>query len=251
MPSETVDYGPVIADLESKIATLQGMVATLKAIAGGSFAPALTYEGAAFNGPSHTPIELPSGALTGKSLPVAIKLYLEAVKKKQTKNQIVTALKEGGFESTAASFGKAVSTTLHRLKMSEEILRFPDGGWALASLYPESFRARLGDQTAKSAKKPKKKRSAGKSRTKKGSQPEPSALKPSEVKTTDTSKGGIQQRALEILLSNPTRTFQPGDLSKQMNARVQTVAMLLGKMVNKGIIGRTGKGYHAPKQTAH
>jgi hypothetical protein len=258
MSSEKVDYGPVIADLESKISTLQGTVAMLKALAGGGFVTAVLADGSTVS--MGTPYDLPVGILVGKSLPEAIKLYLDAVKKKQTKDQIMVALKEGGYESTAADFGKAVSTALHRLKNSKEVLRFPDG-WGLASLYPESFRARLEEQNAKSTKKPKKKRSSSKGRARTASKNSPirraradserTSEKPSEVKTTDTPKGSIEQRALEIILNNPSRTYKPIDLSKMMNARVQTLALLLGKLAHKGTIDRGGNGYHAPKQSTH
>jgi len=251
MSSEKVDYGPVIADLESKIATLQGMVVTLKALAGGSFAPAMLPTGVTISGlAAGVPVELPVGALVGKSLPEAIKLYLEAVKKKQTKEQIMAALKEGGFETMATDIGKAVSTALSRLKTSKEVLRFPDG-WGLASLYPEAFRVRLSEHVAKATKKNKKRASGKKEASSKQAKKATSAsVKATEVKAAEAPKG-MEQRVQEHILGNPTRAFQAGELSKLMNVRVQTIAMLLGKMAHKGTIGRTGSGYHAPKQTTH
>lgn len=248
MPSEKVDYGPVIADLEAKIITLQGMVATLKGIASGAFVAVALGDGATIStAGAGVPVELPVGALVGKSLPDAIKLYLDAVKKKQTKDQIMTALKEGGFESTS-DLGKAISTALSRMKTSKEVLRFPDGGWGLAALYPEAFRARLSEHVAKVSKKGKKRTSQKKASSRKSG--EPVARKAANVKSAEAPKG-MEQRVQEIIMGSPTRTFQAADLAKTMNVRVQTVGMLLGKLKHKGIIERGGNGYHAPKQTTH
>jgi hypothetical protein len=59
-----------------------------------------------------------------------------------TVRDIANALKDGGVESTEASFENNMTGALHRLKASGEVLRFKDG-WALAEFYPESLRARI------------------------------------------------------------------------------------------------------------
>lgn len=228
------------------------MVATLKAVASGNIVPSIHMEGShlSSSSTSGTPVELPSGALVGKSLPDAIKLYLEAVKKKQIKEQIMTALKEGGFESTAADFSKAVSTALHRLKKSGEVLHFPGGGWALESLFPEAFRARLSEHVAKVTKKKGrsgKKRARSKSSPSKAKKADSAAPeKPTGPRLAEAPKG-VQQQAREIILASPTRAFQVAELSKLMDTKSSTVALVLGKMVHKGVINRVGNSYQAPK----
>jgi hypothetical protein len=113
------------------------------AIAGGSHQP-IQLQGFIYGGggTNSSPMELPTGAFLGKSIPEAIKLYLSAVKKKQTAREIATALKEGGMESTASNWETTVTGALHRLKTAGAVLRFKDG-WGLAELYPESLRSRL------------------------------------------------------------------------------------------------------------
>lgn len=96
------------------------------------------------------PTELPVGAFLNMSIPEAIRLYLSAVKRKQTAREIAAALKDGGMESTAANWETTVTGALHRLKTTGHVLRFKDG-WGLADFYPDSLRARI----AKEAK-PKK-----------------------------------------------------------------------------------------------
>lgn len=86
--------------------------------------------------------DLPQGALLGKSLPAAIRLYMSAAKRKLTQREIGDALRAGGVESTAANFMNNVTTALHRLRQSGDVLKFDDG-WALAELYPENLRVRM------------------------------------------------------------------------------------------------------------
>jgi len=102
------------------------------------------------------PTELPRGAFLGKSLPAAVKLYLSAMKKKQTIREIATALREGGVESTSDNFEGVITGCLNRMKASGEILRFNDG-WALAEFYPENLRNRLSQQITPKRKTTKKK----------------------------------------------------------------------------------------------
>jgi hypothetical protein len=58
------------------------------------------------------PVELPTGAFLGKSIGAAIKLYLGAIRRKQTTKEIAVALKEGGVESTSDNFESVVLASL-------------------------------------------------------------------------------------------------------------------------------------------
>jgi hypothetical protein len=111
-------------------------------------------------GSTDAPIELPTGAFLNMSIPEAIKLYLSAVKKKQTVREIANALKEGGMESTAANWETTVTGALHRLKAASTVLRFKDG-WGLAEYYPESLRARIAKEKPRRGR-PRKAKSARK-----------------------------------------------------------------------------------------
>jgi hypothetical protein len=126
-----------------------------------------------------TPVNLPRGALLGKSVPAAIKLYLSAARQKKTTRDIATALKEGGVESLASNFDATVTSALHRLRIASEVLRFDDG-WALAEFYPDSFKSRMAKDAkpAKAAKTaPARARRRGAVRRMSGKKPE------SETKT--------------------------------------------------------------------
>ena len=130
----------------------------------------------------------------GKSIPAATKLYLSAVKKKQTTKEITNALRDGGVESTSKNFDNIVTTALHRLRMSGVLLRFKDGGWGLAELYPANIRASIGQpskakQATKRYRSPKKK--TKRARTKK---------KPGE---------GLEARLAGHLHAHPDEAFTP------------------------------------------
>jgi hypothetical protein len=143
-----------LAMVDAKIAALQSLRSSyMAALSVGAFGPA--GDSAAFSGlgaPSGTiggpPVELPRGALLGKSIPAAIRLYLAAVKKKQTIREVATALREGGVESTAKNFAISVQSAMYRLQEAGVVLRFKEG-WALAEFYPESLRNRIAEQDAK------------------------------------------------------------------------------------------------------
>jgi hypothetical protein len=102
------------------------------------------------------PVELPTGAFLNMSIPEAIRLFLSAIKRKQTAREIAVALKDGGMESMAANWETTVTGALHRLKTAGAVLRFKDG-WGLADHYPESLRARLAkDEKPRRTRKAKK-----------------------------------------------------------------------------------------------
>src|SRR5712691_4847178 len=110
--SEGVDYAAVIADLKAKIGALQRMVASLEAIGSGALGNLSTISVETGTLISGEAVELPRGALLGKTLPEAIKLYLGSVKKKQTNKEIAAALREAGVESKGANFYSLVGGAL-------------------------------------------------------------------------------------------------------------------------------------------
>jgi hypothetical protein len=128
------DIATIIRDLKKRRAELDASIASLERAYGAT--PRTGEDGpAAFNGGDQHPTELPRGAFLGKSLPSAIKLYLSAMKMKQTDREIAAALREGGVESTSDNFEKVVTGCLNRMKASGEVLRFKDG-WGLTEFYP-------------------------------------------------------------------------------------------------------------------
>ena len=150
MASEKFDFAEFLAVLEAKRAALDALIGSYRAalsigalgqpgdidVSGIASTPTLA---------AGKPVDLPQGALLGMSIPAAIKLYLSAARRKQTTREITAGLKEGGVESTSRFFENTVSTALHRLKAAGDVLKFNDG-WALAELYPESFRSRISAQ---------------------------------------------------------------------------------------------------------
>jgi hypothetical protein len=164
-PEKIADVLPSIADIDTKIAALQALRASLVAAhaagALGQPSDVSTWSQSgdhAVPAAIGTPIDLPRGALLGKSVPAAIKLYLAAARQKKTTREIASALRDGGVESLASNFETTVTSALHRLRMASDVLRFDDG-WALAEFYPDSFKHRMAREA-----KPSKGIKAGRTR---------------------------------------------------------------------------------------
>ena len=100
----------MLADMEAKKVTLEKAIESLKdAIAAGALGQ---------------PGGIPTGEFLNKSIPVAIKLYLGATKKKQTGPQIAyDRLKKAEVLPRSDNFGNVVMVTLNRLSDVGELLR--------------------------------------------------------------------------------------------------------------------------------
>jgi hypothetical protein len=237
MASEKFDYETMIADLKAKRATLDAAIASLEA------ARALGTLGQATEGAEVSkvvtsgipgaenghPVELPHGAFHGKSLPAAIKLYLSAVKKKQSIREIATALREHGMESTSDNFEGVVTGSLNRLKTLGEVLRFKDG-WGLSEWYPEAFRSRIASEP-KARKGGKKKRSK---RGKTGTSP-------------DANRESLEDRISAVLLRKPL-PWTPKGMATELGATQLTgaVGLAFDRLVKKGQAVKDINGNYHP-----
>jgi hypothetical protein len=170
MASEKFDFAEFLAHLEAKRAALDALIDSYRAaLSVGALGPVGDVDlsavsgGAGIGSKPSGPVDLPQGALLGKSIPEGIKLILAAARRKVPIKEITAALREGGIESTSRFFENTVSTALHRLKTSGQVLKFNDG-WALAEFYPENLRNRLAAAQAeqKTPKKPKARKRARK-----------------------------------------------------------------------------------------
>jgi hypothetical protein len=153
MASDRPESGGFLALIDAKIAALQQLrESLLYAISIGALGqatdldPSLLQAGStSLNGAAGAargPIELPTGVFRGKGLSDAIRLYLSMAKRKQTNQEIKNALMGGGLATTSDFFDQTLSSTLHRMRKSGELLQFKDG-WDLAASYPDSFRRRM------------------------------------------------------------------------------------------------------------
>jgi hypothetical protein len=192
MAQETFDYSAMLADARAKRAALDAFITSLEnAQALGALGQAVPGSGTSASGfatSSGPAVELPMGALMGKSVSNAIKLYLSACRRKQTAKEIAGALKEGGVESTSKNFDIIVNNTMRLLKKAGVVLQFKDG-WALAELYPEAIRARISQQQGNESKTPAsgKKRKKRKQAKAKKDAPSAHSAKP-EVKVQEMAK---------------------------------------------------------------
>jgi len=237
MGLETLDYSAIVADLEAKKAALEVMITSARsAMAVGALGKTGDVPPAAGRSPLvppaafGPPVELPAGAFHGKSLGPAIKLYLAAIKKKQTIREISTALREGGVESTSENFESVVTGALNRLKGSHEVLRFKDG-WGLAEFYPESLRARIGGID----KQPKKKRGAR-------AKGKPARARIKLVESAEPQRIGPQKAIEDYVASQLGKCVTAAQVAGALQMRTQTVALILGKLAHTGHLGKNDDG---------
>lgn len=192
MASEKPESNGFLALIDAKIAALQQLRESLiLAFSTGALGQAGDIDMGAFTGTggitisgtgnlsggaNKGPIELPTGVFRGKGLSDAIRMYLSMAKRKQTNQEIKSALFDGGLATTSDFFDQTLNSTLHRMRKSGELLQFKDG-WDLAESYPESFRQRhVKEESASKASAGKKKR------RRKKAEPRAKTAKPEPVK---------------------------------------------------------------------
>jgi hypothetical protein len=234
---ETSGSDGFLATVEARIAALQQLKESyLAAVSVGAFGPGgdIDISSIANTTARGSAYDLPTGALLGKSVPQAIKLYLGAVRKKQTATEIMNALKEGGVESTAANFLNNVTSSLHRLKTAGHVLQFKDG-WALAEFYPESLRARI----AKDAE-PKKKPAKGK--RKKATRPADRPVEARAAVPKEPPQPGLEQRITTYLQTRATEFTSVHELVAQLKVAAPVINLSLGKMAKAGKVEKAQDG---------
>jgi hypothetical protein len=241
-----IDWASILAELEAKKAALEQSIAGIRAsmtlgVLGGAVgdvpAPAIS---SSLGSASSAPVELPAGAFLGKSLPASVKLYLSAARSKRTIKEIAQGLREGGIESTSPNFEGVVTGSLNRLKAAGEVLRFKDG-WGLAEWYPPGFRGSPA-VADKKGKKNGKKRSQKKTKTApRQASPvkqQESTLEP-ETKVPSES---VEARVVDALRKDPANAFDANTLAGLLGVRIQTLHLVLGKIVSRGIAAKTEAG---------
>lgn len=229
------DADQFLAMIDAKITALQALRASyVGAISVGALGQGgdVSALGQAPGGPgAGAPMDLPRGAMLGKSVPAAIKLYLSAVRQKKTTREITTALKDGGVESLAANFDTTISSALFRLKESGDVLRFDDG-WALAEFYPDSFKNRL----AKESKASNGKKKATKKKV-------------ASAKTSAPKGPSLDDRILKFLESHPMDWFTAKEVMAAIKEPPSTPSSLpFARLTRYGKIARQDDGRYAARK---
>jgi len=230
--NQSGDLAAIIRNLKARRADLDASIASLERAYGATVSDDGLSKPTMLSGTDQMPTELPRGAFLGKSLPAAVKLYLSAMKKKQTIREIATALREGGVESTSGNFENVITGCLNRMKSNGELLRFKEG-WGLPEFYPESLRARLsqeGTPKQKSTKKKDKKKSPKVAKpTKQNADVEP---KPVVFEGTRPKSGeSLDQRIEKIARLHPGERFTLQEVANALpDVLPKVVALTLGRM---------------------
>lgn len=243
MSAENMDLGAVIASLETKRAALDNAIAALRAVAAsGALGPSpdgtipSTVSPFSISGGGN---EVPDGVFNGKSIPSAIKLYLEVVRSKKTAREISDGLKKGGLESTSKFFDKIVYATLDRLRKNGDVIKIGPA-WGLPAWYPALMRAE-----AKAGKSPKRQyRKVGRPRNDASQGPKLLAVA-SEAKPPRKalkSEPGPSDMIDWFLRDNPgVHTSKEIQTAAQIH-NIRVAEMLLGRLVKKGKVAKTEDG---------
>jgi len=165
---QEIDWAAVLADLEAKRATLDGVINSLRSLLGTGTLEAIS-TAIMKDGPAREtsePQEVKPGVFHGMSVSEACRKYLEITKTKQKTRAICDALLQGGIVSDAVDFYSNVYTTMVRNKDFLKLGKY----WALAEWYPN----RVPTAAARSGRKARRARKARKGRA-------PAAGKPKVV----------------------------------------------------------------------
>jgi hypothetical protein len=232
----SVDYGALIADLETKKAAIEALISYVRIAQTGAFPImgniAQTGISISSNSPSTIqPGDVPAGAFHGKSVPEAIKSYLDMVKKKQTIPEITAALKLGGIESISNKFGIIVRNALRRTE-GRDFLR-SGHAWGLAEWWPATMR-NAHSKTNKNAVRKKKVKFHRKAILSHDESP----IIARQLEPDDDRHGVTKDKVLSLLRMGDN----PDEIAKKLNSNPKVIKMLLGTFVKKQIVQKSDDG---------
>lgn len=241
MGLENVNYAAMLADMKAKRAALDASISAIEtALASGALGQPGDLSPIGMDDVNGTsgitgPIDLPKGALLGKSVPVAIKLYLEATKRKQKPQEIANAITELGVESISKNFTIVVGTALKRLKASGDVVLFKDG-WGLSSWAPPSMRSAMQGDSGKK----KKKSSKGKKAKKTAAKPNVAvAFSEPEKKEAPVSARSASDLVLESVGARQGQELSAGEIANALNLKVGSVNLACIALSRAGKLEKT------------
>lgn len=255
MPQEAISYPAILADMKAKRSALDSSISALEAaLASGALGQSV--ESTAVTGETNTgagsaPVDLPTGAFLGKSVPVAIKLYLEATRRKQPPQEIAKGIQALGVESTSGNFPMIVGTALRRLRDSGDVYQFKDG-WGLSSWVPAALRKSL-DSAVQATPKKKKKAKAKKTNSTKKAEPAKKAdpAKAPDIPVTPKADAGkpdaerpresMATRIMILLAANP-EGFSGKELGHALGEKSHIIAMVCSTLIRHKKIEKTEAG---------
>jgi hypothetical protein len=137
MSNDSVDYGPVIADLEAKIAAMQATLNGLRAAAG--LAVETTHAATAPHAGhgAHPPAVIKPDTFFRKTVVESVMIYLKMMKSPQTTRQIVDSLERGGCKTSTSTASSLMS---RRAAAEGDITKVTNNTWGLSEWYGGSTR---------------------------------------------------------------------------------------------------------------
>jgi hypothetical protein len=250
------DSDPFLARLDAWIEKIQNFRAAYLDLRASTFAPgeldpALLSAGVgAVNTSLRTPgapADLPVGIFRDKSIPEAIRIYLAAMRRKQTVRDIAVGLKQGGLVSNSKMFETTVTGSLHRMRDAGIVLRFADG-WDLAESYPDHIRKSATEPKVKATRRPSKRRKparakATKTRSPVRTKPATIAAKAKAVVIT------LDDRIAYFLRLHASQEFTRVQIGEGIGVTSPVaLSLALARLIRYGKADRTTDGRYRAKQ---
>ncbi len=219
MAGETIDYAAVLADLESKRAVIDNMIAGARQMLNLGVDQGTTAQSSGGRS-EQAPTKVQFDSFFRMTMPDAITKYLEIAKRPQTVSEITKALREGGLPSSAKHLMPLVGSRLSGMKKAGEVANV-QGKWGLASWYPAVSR-----QAAMT-----------KSKGKKQGRPKASKTKPAATKSADPPKPEPKAPASQLTPEQNARIKalhaagkKPGEIATEVGLHRLAVGRILKRM---------------------
>ncbi|HTQ60137.1 MAG TPA: hypothetical protein VMI32_07940 [Candidatus Solibacter sp.] len=129
-------YQQLLAELEQERENIERMILWLKDRMEQTDSVGTVMTPAKSSVPVRFPRELAPDAFFRKSVPDAIKGYLNIVKRPKTAKDITEGLQQGGLTTKAKNLYATVYPTLLRMEESGEVVRVTKNEWGLTDWYP-------------------------------------------------------------------------------------------------------------------
>lgn len=210
MASEGIKYSDVLADLESKKAVIDAMIANTRQMLNLGLDQLATAAGSVIP-TDRTPTEVRTDTFFRMTTPDAIIKYLEIAKRPQTLSEITKALQDGGLPTTATNLMPIVGSRLSRLKSDGKVCQPTTGKWGLSEWYPAAARQAAAAAKAKTRKRGRPKKSATTQAENKSTTGKPTPEQIERIKALHAAGKSNGEIGKELGISNLTvwRTLKP------------------------------------------
>jgi biotin operon repressor len=217
VPETTSPYDAGIADVETRIRSMQAALETLKQLRA-SYLGEPTPPAASTSRPSET--EVQHDTFFGMTIADAARKYLNMMKATKSTADIAAALELGGLKHSSKDFPSNVRSIIgHR----DDFIRVPNGDWGLMEWYPGQGRGKKPKATKTAKRKAGKRRKAANGPT-------------------------LEYRIVDLMKTDANKDWVSSEVAKSLGAQRESVQSTLSRLAKEGKkITKAEKGYRLVK----